>query len=152
MIRIFTLAKTGPRNRLLDFLNSLVANKRSNCKISFYIFYTSCDATIAGVKFVAFLSPRCGYYLNKKKEWVFTPPNPVLRHIEHSDLYRRGIKTDESIITRKQAIDQLDFKVVILFTSSFKINAHDVEEAYSGGFNICLSVADFGVNQIREQK
>jgi len=57
----------------------------------------------------------------------------VLRHTEESDLYRYGIKSDGSI-TRTQMINDLGFKVVTLFTSSFMINARDVEDALQRRF------------------
>ena len=92
-------------------------------------FYASRDATIAGDEFAAFLGPRGGRIYDKKGDPVYRPGRPVLRHTELSPLYRRGIKSDGSIITRKQMIDDLGFKVVTLFTSSIKINARDVEDA-----------------------
>ena len=57
----------------------------------------------------------------------------MLRHTEESDLYRYGIKSDGSI-TRTQMINDLGFKVVTLFTSSFMINARDVEDALQRRF------------------
>jgi hypothetical protein len=97
-------------------------------------FYASRDATIAGDEFAAFLGPRGGRIYDKKGDPVYRPGRPVLRHTELSPLYRRGIKSDGSIITRKQMIDDLGFKVVTLFTSSIMINARDVEGALQRRF------------------
>ena len=99
------------------------------CKHSFYIFYTSRDVTIAGVEFAAFLLSRSGHFFNKEGVEHFKPGRPVLRHTEESHLYRHESNFDGSIITKKQMIDDLGFKVVTLFTSSIKINARDVEDA-----------------------
>jgi len=53
----------------------------------------------------------------------------VLRHTEENNLYRYVSNPDGSIITRKQMIDDLGFKVVSLFTSKIKVNARYVEDA-----------------------
>jgi hypothetical protein len=98
--------------------------------VSFYIFYTSRDATIAGKEFAGFLTSRSGRFFNKVGVPVNRPGRPVvLRHTKESDLYRHSCKSDGSIITRNQMINDLGFKVVTLFTSSIKINARDVEDA-----------------------
>ena len=57
-----------------------------------------------------------------------------MRHTEESSLYRHNIESDGSIITKKQMKDELGFKVETLFTSKFKINARDVEDALQRKF------------------
>jgi hypothetical protein len=80
--------------------------------VSFYIFYTSRDANIAGDEFAAFLGLRGGYFCDKDGVLHSKPGRPVLRHTEISPLYRRReSKSDGSIITRKQMINDIGFKV-----------------------------------------
>jgi hypothetical protein len=62
------------------------------------------------------------------------PGNPMLRHTQTSDLYRETCSSDKTIITRKQMKDDLAFKVEVLFTSKFIINARDVEDALQKRF------------------
>ena len=121
-----------------DFLKIMVASNLSSFKlsayaisiVSFYIFFTSRDATITGTEFAAFLGSRGGHFYDKKGVEHFKPGRPVvLRHTKKSHLYRHESKSDGSIITRNQMINDLGFKVVTLFTSSIKINARDVEDA-----------------------
>ena len=98
---------------------ALVASNLSSFKlsayaisiVSFYIFFTSRDATITGTEFAAFLGARGGRFFNKEGVLHSRPGRPVLRHTELSPLYRRGIKSDGSIITRKQMINDIGFKV-----------------------------------------
>jgi hypothetical protein len=104
------------------------------CTISFYIFFTSRDASINGVEWAAFLSSRSGYIFISEDVRQHTPGRPVLRHTEESPLYRHNIESDGSIITPKQMKDELGFKVETLFTSKFMINARDVEDALQRKF------------------
>jgi len=58
------------------------------------------------------------------------PGNPVLRHSsEDGSFYRHDSKSDGSIITKTQMIDDLGFRFELLFESKFMINARDVEDA-----------------------
>ena len=102
--------------------------------ISFYIFYTARLATIEGVEWAAFLSSRSGYTLDSEGKHQHKPGNPVLRHTQTSNFYRETCSTDKTIITRKQMIDNLDFKVEVLFTSKIKANARNVEDALQYNF------------------
>jgi hypothetical protein len=97
--------------------------------ISFYIFYTAGDASINGTEWAAFLSSRGGCFRDSEGKLQSKPGRPVLRHTKESPYYRHTSKYDGSIITAKQIRDQLGFKGETLFTSSFQINACDVEDA-----------------------
>ena len=102
--------------------------------ISFYIFYTARVAAIEGVEWAAFLSGRSGYTMDSEGNHQSKPSNPVLRHTQTSDLYRETCSSDKTIITRTQMKDDLGFKVEVLITSKFKINARDVEDALQNKF------------------
>ena len=102
--------------------------------ISFYIFFTSRDASIKGAEWAAFLSSRSGSFTDGEGIRQPKPGRPVLQHTEESSLYRHNIESDGSIITAKQMKDELGFKVETLFTSKFKINARDVEDALQRKF------------------
>ena len=79
------------------------------------------------------------------------PGNPMLRHTQTCDLYRETCSSDKTIITMKQMKDDLAFKVEVLFTSKFMINARDVEDALQKRFQHYLLGIDFGDFQIGEQ-
>jgi len=83
-------------------LPSRTSFKLEGCTISFYIFYTACDASINGVEWAAFLTSRSGYYFDRDGVRQHTPGRPVLRHTEESPLYRHDIESDGSIITKNR--------------------------------------------------
>lgn len=115
-------------------LHSRIYDKFDDNTISFYIFYTSRDASINGQEWASFLSSRSGYYFDEEGNITNTKARPVLRHNINSPLYRHNSKSDGSIITRNQMIHDLGFKVEILLTSKFKINARDVEDELQSRF------------------
>jgi len=117
-----------------SIVNIQTASNLNDSPISFYIVYTKRAATIDGVEWAAFLSNRSGYSIDSKGESQYRPGNPVLRHTQTSDLYRKTCPSDKTIITRKQMIDDLGFKVEVLFTSSLKVNARHVEDALQRKF------------------
>jgi len=55
-----------------------------------------------------------GFSIDKKGVYISRPCNPVLRHSQTSDLYRGTCRFDPTIITRRQIIENLDFKVEII--------------------------------------
>eukprot|EP00979_Chaetoceros_neogracilis_P014616 scaffold4802_cov267-Chaetoceros_neogracile.AAC.1 len=79
---------------------SMVENGDS--PLSFYIFYTSRE-----------LGDECWRFLSMRGKNA----NPVLRH------------SNESIITKTEMLQELGFKVQLLFESKFMVNARDVEDA-----------------------
>ena len=74
-----------------------------------------------------------------------------MRHTEESPLYRHDIESDRSIIMAKQMKEELGFKVETLFTSSLKINAHDVEDALQRKFQHLPLGCRLCVVQMQEQ-
>jgi len=134
-----------------SIVNIQTASNLNDSPISFYIFYTKRAATIDGVEWAAFLSNRSGYSIDSKGESQYRPGNPVLRHTQTSDLYRKTCPSDKTIITRKQMIDDLGFKVEVLFHSRSMLVIWKMHCKQSFNLYLLVIVDLFGENQIRKQ-
>ena len=66
-------------------------------------------------------------YKAVRKSGAHTHGRVTLTELSH--LYRHESKSDGSITTRNQMINDLGFKIVTLLTSAIKNNARDVEDA-----------------------
>lgn len=109
--------------------------------VPFYIFYTSQlwnphDPTTGkyATEFASFLSTRSGHYFDDETgEEMYKEGNPVLRWTEESPHFAKPGKTD-GIITRKEMLEVLECKVVLLYMSNIMFNARQIEDSLQRKF------------------